>query len=209
MRVTISMPSFERPKRTIRAIESVCLQTANGWEALIVGDSCPVIHDLLASNYFESMVKEAESKGNKLSISNNSTRCGGWGFQIINQNIHRALGSYFMFMSNDDVILPTHFEEYLSGIENTNYDFVYYNSFVEPLNEVRVSQLENGKIGHSELIIRTDFLRTMPPHIYDYGHDWFLVRNMCNATNRHVKVENKQPTYIVKALGELRNDTID
>ena len=52
MRLTISMPCFGRPQRTIRAIESICNQTINGWEALVVGDGCSVMQDYIFSNYF-------------------------------------------------------------------------------------------------------------------------------------------------------------
>lgn len=209
MRVTISMPSYERPKRTIRAIESICLQTANGWEALIVGDNCPVIKDLLDSRYFDSMVKDCNARGNILSIKNNSERFGGCGYKIINDNIQNAKGKYFVFMGNDDYLLPNHLELYLSGIEGSDLDFVHYNTFIGVLQQVRVSDISQGQIGHSELIVRSDFLRTMPSHSADYGHDWQLVENMVRCTSKHHKVNNRQQTYIVMGVGQHRKDTID
>jgi hypothetical protein len=48
----------------------------------------------------------------------------------------------------------------------------------------------------------------MPPQLPHYGHDWTLIENMINAGAKHKKVIT-EPTYIVKGLGELRNDTID
>jgi len=209
MRVTISMPCYRRPQRTIRAIESICNQNINGWEALVVGDGCPYMVDYITSNYFSDIVRSANSNGNSLKMSNNSTNMGGWGYSIINSNIIKAKGEYFVLMSNDDVILPNHLENYLSGIEGTDLDFAYYDTYIEPTERIRDAQLINGGIGHSEIIVRTDFIRQMPPHDSDYGHDWRLIQNMFNATKKYKKIEGKPQTYIVKGVGELRDDIID
>jgi len=208
MRVTISMASYLRPKRTIRAIESIVNQNTNGWEALVVGDGCPFMADYITSNYFSDLVRYAKSKGNSLEISNLLENKGGYGYDIINMNIEKAKGKYFTFMANDDIILENHLENYLSGIENTDYDFVYYDSFIEPHGLVRIAELESGKIGHSELMIKTEFLRTMPKHTNEYGHDWTLIENMIKNSTNSKKIES-MPTYIVKGIGDKRTDIID
>ena len=41
-------------------------------------------------------------------------------------------------------------------------------------------------IGHSELIIKTEFLQQMPTHDEHYGHDWALIFNMANS-GKHKK----------------------
>lgn len=208
MRLTLSMPCYLRPKRTIRAIESICSQNINGWEALIVGDGCPYMADYIASSTFSDIIKECELKGNILNIKNFPENKGGCGYSIINHNISVAKGKYFLFLSNDDVILPNHFENYLSGIENTDYDFCYFNTYIEPLKTLRVPTLNYCAIGHSELIVRTEFLRTIPPHNSEYGHDWVLISNMLNQGAKHCKLHSDY-TYIVKGLGNLRQDIID
>jgi GT2 family glycosyltransferase len=208
MRVTISMACFQRPKRTIRAIESIVNQNINGWEALVVGDGCPFMADYITSNYFSDLVRHANSKGNSLEISNLSENKGGYGYHIINTNIDRAKGKYFTFMANDDIILENHLQNYLSGIENTDYDFVFYNSFIEPLSATRIAQLEFGAIGHSEIIVTTDLIRKMPKHSNEYGHDWSLIENLVKNSFKMKKVES-QPTYIVKGIGNHRTDIID
>lgn len=208
MRVTISMASYHRPKRTIRAIESIAKQNINGWEALIVGDGCPYMADYITSNYFSDIVKDCNSRGNSMLISNLSENTGGYGYHIINMNIEKAKGKYFTFMANDDVILENHLQNYLSGIEDTDYDFVYYNSFIEPFASIRNAHLQFGSIGHSELIIRTDFLQKMPKHTTQYGHDWSLIESMSRNSTKHKKVVS-MPTYIVKGVGNSRFDEID
>lgn len=208
MRLTLSMASFGRPQRTIRAINSIANQTANHWEALVIGDGCPVMQDFIDSDYFVDIVKDCEARGNQLIIKNNKINQGGNGFAIINNNIKIAKGKYFVFFANDDIILPNHFDNYLSAIENTNYDFMYFDSYVAPRRANRVSQLQYGMIGHSELIIRTDFLKTMPTHNEHYGHDWALIEAMAKfGTN--AKAINNPPTYHVMSLSDNREQGID
>lgn len=209
MKLTLSMPCYGRPKRTIRAIESIVSQTMNGWEALVVGDGCSVMRDYIFSNYFSDLVRTAKANGNDLLISNNFENKGGCGYHIINQNIERAKGKYFMFMSNDDVIKSNHFENYYSAINNTDYDFVFFNSWVEPYNTPRTAALSFGNIGHSELVIKTDFLRKMPQHSPEYGHDWELVNNMLSAGAKHYYAGYNERTYIIKSVPNKEELNID
>jgi glycosyltransferase involved in cell wall biosynthesis len=208
MRLSVSMPCYGRPQRTIRAINCIANQTINGWEALIIGDGCPVMQDFIDSDYFKDLIEMCSYNGNDLIIDNNPVNQGGHGFAITNNNIKIAQGKYFTFFANDDIILPNHFENYLSQIENTDLDFVYFNSEVKPTNSTRISRLEYGMIGHSELIIRTEFLRQMPTHNQHYGHDWALIQSMMQS-GKHKKAENSLATYYVMSLSDRREQGID
>lgn len=208
MRLTLSMPCYGRPERTIRSINCIANQTVNGWEALVIGDGCPVMQDFIDSNYFSDIQKDCEAKGNDLYISNALINKGGHGYDITNRNISLAIGKYFVFYANDDIILPNHFENYLSQIEGTDLDFVYFDSFVAPINATRNAELQYGRIGHSELIVRTDFLRQMPAHNEHYGHDFVLIQNMMQ-NGKHKKAENLPTTYHVMSLSDNREKGID
>ena len=208
MRLTLSMASYGRPQRTIRAINSIANQNINGWEAYVVGDGCPVMQDFIDSEYFAGLIDQCSYNGNDLMICNNPINQGGNGFAIINNNIKIAQGKYFVFFANDDIIMPNHFENYLSQIEGTDLDFVYYNSEVKPNNSIRNSRLEYGMIGHSELIVRTEFLRQMPTHNEHYGHDWALIQSMI-INGKSKKAENCPATYHVMSLSDKREQGID
>jgi hypothetical protein len=104
--------------------------------------------------------------------------------------------------------MPNHFENYLSQIEGTDYDFVYFNSEVKPNNSLRIAQLQYGSIGHSELIVRTEFLKQMPTHNEHYGHDFALIQNMMQ-NGKHKKALNCPPTYYVMSLSDNREQGID
>ena len=208
IRLTLSMACYGRLKGTIRAIESIANQTANNWEALVTGDGCKVMEKFIHTNYFADIVADCKAKGNDLIITNNKQNQGGHGYAIINENIRIAKGKYFAFFANDDIILPNHFENYLSAIENTDLDFAYFDSYVAPRRANRVAQLQYGMIGHSELIIKTDFLRQMPIHDAEYGHDFALIQNMM-LNGKHKKAEGFPPTYHVMSLSDNREEGLD
>lgn len=191
-KVTISMPCYGRPIRTKRAINSIINQTETNWEALIVGDNCPNIQQLIDSGEYNNDYPE----NSRFVLENLPVNYGHCGYAITNMNIQRAKGEYFVFMANDDIILSNHLENYLSEIEGTDYDFVYFNSFTR-YDGLRNSKLEINHIGHSELIIRTDFLKKMPEHTKDYGHDWQLIVNMINAGAKFKKASSEEATYHV------------
>jgi len=196
-RITISMPCFGRPKRTVRGINSILEQTITDYEALIVGDGCPVFQNIIDNR--ERLLSPVSS-GAKLVLENLPKNYGSYGYHITNMNIQRAEGEYFLFMANDDLIEPNHFEQRLKYIEDTEYDFVYFNTRIRPDGGyVRKPILERHCIGHSELIIKTSFLKSMPPHRDKYEHDWDLVGDMLSngAKCRYI---DKSPTYTVMSF---------
>ena len=166
------------------------------------------MQDFIDSEYFAGLIEQCSYNGNDLMICNNPINQGGNGFAVINNNIKIAQGKYFVFFANDDIILPNHFENYLSQIEGTDLDFVYFNSEVKPNNSIRNSRLEYGMIGHSELIVRTEFIRQMPTHNEHYGHDWALIQSMM-LNGKHKKAENCPATYHVMSLSDNREQGID
>jgi hypothetical protein len=183
-------------------------QTENNWELLLTGDDCPEFNKLPFRALVNHFCEEAESKGNKIVFSNNDYHTGHCGYQIINEHITAATGKYFMLMSNDDMLLPGHFENYLR-IERTVLDWAYFDTWVTPNDAPRNAQLKDGMIGHSELIIKTDFLRTMPPHGPEYGHDWVLVQNMMKATEDYKKALGAPQTYMVMSIPGREEKGID
>jgi len=64
-------------------------------------------------------------------------------------------------------------------------------------------------IGHSELIIKTEYAKKMPPHVPEYGHDWIFIDNMIKGGGKFAKAEGKQPTYYVMSVPVNREQGID
>jgi glycosyltransferase involved in cell wall biosynthesis len=208
-RLTIVLPCYQRPERTKRMIECIFNQTIDDWEAFIIGDNCDNFKDILDSDWYAKGTNHAEERGNKIITYNSLEHHGGYGYNAINNAIKFATGKYFIFGGNDDIIRSTHFEHYLSGIEGSGFDFAYYNTWVDPHKMLRISQPMFGAIGHSELIVRTAFLKTVEPHTDKYGHDWEFIQNMMRKTKHHIKVSDESPTYFVMSVPGKTLDTID
>lgn len=208
-KLTVVLPCFGKPERTKRMIECFKAQTLSGWEAFIIGDGCPDFAKMIKEVWYNDFIKAMSQKGNKIHTVAFERNFGGYGYQAINYAISRACGEFFIFTGNDDVITSTHFQDYLAGINSTDSDFAYFNTWVHPLKMMRMSQLMHGSIGHSELIIRTAFLKRMPPHDDQYGHDWRLIENMQHSSAKHHKIKNNVATYFVMSVKGKTNDTIN
>lgn len=183
-------------------IECLSNQTINNFELFIIGDGCPHFEALLADPGYQEWVLNMENKGNKVISFNMDRNYGGWGYHIINHALQNATGKYIMFASNDDVIANDHLEFYLSGIENTDYDMVYYNSLVLPYEHpVRNSGLALGHIGHSEIIVKAETAKKMPSHTPQYGHDWIFIKDLMDSGAKIAKTTNtEKTTYTVMAV---------
>ena len=206
-KLTLVVPCYQRPQRTIRALESVIAQDMHGWEAYFIGDGCPEFQKLLDDGVFDSFKSKAKENGNTLHTYNLEHE-GFWGYNVRNHIISKAESKYTLFLDNDDVLKPNHFTNYYNGINNSLCDFVYFDTYIEPTNTTRNCRAAYGWIGLSEIIAKTELLKKMPPMQNFYGHDWTLIENMIRSGATHTKIET-EPTYIIKGVGDFRNDTIN
>jgi glycosyltransferase involved in cell wall biosynthesis len=191
VRITVNLPCYGRPERTKRSIQCILDQDINGWEAFIMGDCCPEFQKLIDSGYLQSIKEEQEKKGNIIHFFNAEVNGGGCGYRLTNHAIQNATGKYFVFFANDDVIDPTHFRNYLE-IENTDLDYMFFDSFIDPIGKSRESRLAPSVIGHSEIILKTSLAKQLPEHSAKYGHDWEFI----NAMAKQGKGEKSKSTNL-------------
>ena len=206
--LSVCVPCFGRPERTKRLMEQILAQDFEGYQVYMIGDGCPDFQKLIDELYFSNVISSGRIGSNILTYANMPIHKGGWGYDIRNRVKQLAVGKYFMYLDNDDCIKPNHFTHYYNGIKDTDLDFVYFNTFIQPTKQMRVPSLSYGYIGHSELIIRTDFLKTMPPHQPEYGHDWKLIQEMMRM-GKHEKAKSKEATYIVMSTASAREQGIN
>ncbi len=197
-RITVSMPCWGRPERTKRSIEAILAQDTNSWEAIVIGDHCRHFQKLIDSGYIHDKQAEAMEKGNKLIAFNASDHSGSCGYKQTNFAIQNARGKYLIFYANDDLILPNHFSHYLE-IEDTDLDYMYFNSYIAPSKEIRVSQLAPSRIGHSEIIVRTELAKKCSPHAPKYGHDWSFINEIARY-GKGKKSNSELTTYHVRSV---------
>jgi len=207
-KVTISMPCWGRPLRTKRAIESILSQDLQGWEALIGGDGCPHFQKLIDDGWLEEKANEAKEKGNSLIFENHSHK-GGCGYDITNINIQNAKGKYLVFMANDDIILSNHLSHYYSHIEKSEMDYMFFNSWLDPIGHTRNTVMAPSQIGHSEIIVKTELAKKAPPHPPTYGHDWDFIRFIME-NGKGKKTDSTHSTYHVMHIPNFgTKDLID
>jgi hypothetical protein len=208
-RITVCVPIYGRPQRTLRLIDCLRKQTINNFQAYLIGDGCHVWQGILDQEIMLEINEEEKAKGNEWIAMNLAVNYGGYGYAIRNLMKDMADGEYLCFIDNDDIILPNHLEHYLSEIENTDLDFVYYNTWNNALNILRDTQPTAGLIGHSELCIRTGFYQEIPEQSAEYGHDWEMIQWMLKSTMKHKKASNPAWTYKVMGTPAKRETDID
>jgi glycosyltransferase involved in cell wall biosynthesis len=204
-RITIVVPCYGRPARTRRIINNILAQDICNWEAFVIGDGCPQFENMINSLEVDFFKKKAAEGGSTLHCFNLQENRGGFGAYIVDYAIEHATGEYFVFAGNDDIILPNHFSHYLSEIQNTDYDLVYYPTYVCPTNTLRIPSLEGGRIGHSELILRTGLIKGIK-HTPEYGHDWDFIQQILSKLPKHKQAKSKEATYVVTHIHHFGQD---
>jgi len=208
VRITVNLPCFGRPERTKRSIQCILDQDVNGWEAFIMGDACPHFQKLIDSGYLQSIKEEQEKKGNIIHYFNADVNGGGCGYKLTNHAIQNATGKYLVFFANDDVILNNHFRNYLE-IKNTDLDYMFFDSFIDPIGKPRESRLAPSVIGHSEIILKTELAKQLPEHSAKYGHDWEFI-NAMSEKGKGEKSKSQTLSYRVMHVPNLgTKDRID
>jgi glycosyltransferase involved in cell wall biosynthesis len=173
-----------------------------------MGDACPDFQKLIDSGYLQSIKEEQEKKGNVIHYFNAEVNGGGCGYKLINHAIQNASGEYFIFFANDDILLPNHFSNYLE-IENTEYDYMYFESWIDPSGGPRIPKLQPDGIGHSEIVIKTSLAKQLQSHNAHYGHDWNFITEMITRGKgrRSLSVKHTYRVMHVPSIGT--KDVID
>jgi glycosyltransferase involved in cell wall biosynthesis len=208
-RITVCVPIFGRPQRTARLIDCLRKQTINNFQVYLIGDGCHVWQADLDEGWVQEIIKEEEDKGNEWIAFNLDKNYGGYGYYIRNLMKELADAPYICFIDNDDVVKINHLEHYLSEIENSNHDFVYYNTWNNALGILRDTQATAGLIGHSELCISMEFYRGVPDQGDFYGHDWEMIKWMIEHSHSHKKANSHEWTYKVMGTPVKRETDID
>jgi len=205
-KISLIVPCFGRPLRTRRLINDILNQDMNNWEAFVIGDGCMEFEKMELTGEILTYTKIAKEGGNNL-VMINEPHGGSYGYKIYQKYKSLANSPYIIFAGNDDTLLPTHFSHYLSGIDNTSYDMVYYNSYVNPIKSIRNSQLKHSWLGHSEIIVKKDSILDYI-HTTRYDDDWGLIEYLINKNCNICKSSSPLYTYIVNRISNLNSDLI-
>lgn len=130
--VSVIMPTFNREKTIIRAINSIFRQTYKQIELIIV-DDC-------STDNTENVIKSLNnSKIIYIKHSENQGACAAR-----NKGIKSASGEYIAFLDSDDEWLPTKIERQIDFIQSNNCDIVFCSHISYYDNEKEI--IPNKKI---------------------------------------------------------------
>ena len=230
-KITAVLPCYNRPIGAKRQILNICKQDINGWDAFIIGDNCPSFDTMILNDEeINKNLNRARRRGNVIHSSkdygegvlpiphffNRSAnhhnfpilgKCGKWGTGIINYARKYAIGEYFIWINDDDIITKDHFSNYLQHIDNTKYDMVILrtengenkrivSAKFNNSNKYNKDGLRRGTAGHSNVIIRTDCLKQVPDTMRGTRkHDFLMISDIINAGFSYKVINDNKCTY--------------
>lgn len=156
--ITVLMPVYNCEKYILEAVESILKQTYSNFKLLII-DDCSI------DGTVEKIKSVTDNRIQLIQKPKNSgyTNSLNYGLQIAN-------GKYIARMDGDDISLPTRFEKQVAFLEanedvvvcGTAFEILHNNFYIrvpENNDEIKVGMLQECKIGHPTVMMRTSFLR--------------------------------------------------
>lgn len=123
VKVSIITPSYKSKRFIKETIDSVCAQTYQNWEMIIVDDASPD-----GSTAFIKQLIQEEERINLIELEKNIGAAGAR-----NRALEVAKGRYIAFLDSDDIWLPHKLERQLKFMQENEYAFTF-SSYV-PISE--------------------------------------------------------------------------
>ncbi len=115
-RVSVIIPTYNRHKNLLFAIDSVLQQSFNDFEILVVNDAGEDVQNVI-TEFNDNRIKYFVHKSNKgLAAARNT-------------GLKNAKGKYIAYLDDDDVYYPDHLKILLSFLENSNYKIAYTDAY--------------------------------------------------------------------------------
>ena len=197
--LSVIVTCWKRPIATRKLLSDIINQTVTGWELNLVGDACDDFQELIEEKKFQDICAHQNSLGNRINYHNLEVHGGGSGYLALNKAIDMASRDYTIFVGNDDRLSPIHLQNYYTGIADSDFDMVLYETVIKG-NVIRKPELKHGCVGHSELIVKTDALKKVPKHDESYGHDWKLIVSLIQNGAKVGRDNRNLRTYYVQRL---------
>lgn len=124
VRVSVIVPTHNRPHFLGRTIDSLLAQTHRNTEIVVVDDNAP---DSPARADTQALMKKYEQYDNVVYICNEKPLGGGF---ARNEGIRVATGEYVTFLDDDDVYLPEKVETQLAFMLEKDLDMSFTDVFI-------------------------------------------------------------------------------
>lgn len=145
--ISVIMPCYNMEKFIASSIQSVCNQTFNDWELLIVDDA--------SNDKTADVIGRFLDLDNRIHFGKKQTHTGIAATR--NQAIGMAKGQYLAFLDADDVWHPDKLEKQLAFMKNQNIGFCYsaYDWIDEEENELEKTIQTSGDLSYNDYLHNT------------------------------------------------------
>ncbi|MGC6456725.1 MAG: glycosyltransferase family 2 protein [Coraliomargaritaceae bacterium] len=126
--VSVIIPTYKRPKKCLRAVKSVLLQTFQDFEIIVGDDFGKDETKALLAELGDPRIRYFDNQGKGGSASSNRNLC-----------LERSLGRYVTFLDSDDFILPDKLQLQYAALSVNDYE----TGFV--ISGTRVIKVQGGK----------------------------------------------------------------
>lgn len=128
-KVSVIVPTFNRPTMLKNAIQSILNQTFQDFEIIVVNDAGEDVRSVVESFNDKRIQYISHSQNKKLAATRNT-------------GIRNAKGKYIAYLDDDDVFLPNHLETLVNFLENdSKYKVAYTDAFRSHQNKVNDSYI--------------------------------------------------------------------
>lgn len=192
--ITFVLPCFQRKLRTRRMIKCLFQQTTADFELFLIGDGCPMFQDLVTNdNEVRYWLSKLKDRGCNLTVGN-ANKNHGRPTKIVEFAMVNAKFPLFSWLGNDDIILPTHVENYSRFAQNSNADITFFKVMYLGDTEDNVQVFEGSSFPiHATAVVRTE-LAVKGTHDERPGDDQRYLRSL-QQLGTWVQVDNPI-TYI-------------
>jgi glycosyltransferase involved in cell wall biosynthesis len=150
-KVSVILPTFNRPQMLVEALQSVLNQTYRDFEIIVVNDAGTDVRELID-------LLNTEGKIRYLCHTRNKDRAAAR-----NSALRVACGKYIAYLDDDDIFYPDHLETLVTLAESGGYEVVYSDAH-------RAVQRRDGE--------RTWIAARDIPYSNDFDADRILIENL-------------------------------
>ncbi len=158
--ISISIPSYNRPKELYRLLKSIDSKQKEKFEIIICEDKSPKRDEI--NNIIKQFISETDFE---VKYYENKTNLGY--DKNLKELISKASGDFILFMGDDDTFIPNSFDKLIMFLENNNklgyilksHQFVFKDGKVEKFRYFNKNQFfSKGENTYIELFRKSVFI---------------------------------------------------
>lgn len=173
--VTMIIATYNRGKILVeRTLPSIFSQTYQNFEVIIVGDRCIDNTPELLARVSDPRVRFYDLPKRGKYPDDPTCRWFVQGVVPRNNGLRLAKGKWLTWISDDDILLPNHFESLLRFAQKGNYEFVSAAYTLEKNGSILIQDASdfNPRIGGMQTWMYRSYLKCYKWNIHSWRKNW-------------------------------------